>query len=251
MSSVPRHCSHSATRSSSQRLCTRSLGAPLQPQRHPQQQPVPLHSFFAWSTGKCTTAWEVETSHSALPSTRWCGRPCTCTLVCCRQAATSLTERSPRLTEKVQPHICDLHEAHFRMTKPPTKTKTPASDARAKADSPDSSHRAYRSSPDAQSRRTSVYSDESSTSVLPQRSPAPSPRRKLPHQKTSHRTKTRRTCHANQERPMTKHITAQLGDSMCLTAVPTPWAHVGSSKSSRQKGADKAPARPNHVRKES
>jgi len=50
---------------------------------------------------------------------------------------------------------------------------------------------------------------------------------------------------------MTKHITAQLGDSMCLTAVPTPWAHVGSSKSSRQKGADKAPARPNHVRKES
>ena len=50
---------------------------------------------------------------------------------------------------------------------------------------------------------------------------------------------------------MTKHITAQLGDSMCLTAVPTPWAHVGSSKTSRQKGADKAPARPNHVRKES
>ena len=197
MSSVPRHCSHSATRSSSQRLCTRSVGAPpLQPQRHLQQQPVPLHSFFAWSTRKCTTAWEVETSHSALPSTRWCGRPKVSTAdplhlhTCMLPTSSHISDRKvPRLTEKVQPHICDLHEAHFRMTKPPTKTKTPASDARAKADSPDSSHRAYRSSPDAQSRRTSVYSDESSTSVLPQRSPAPSPRRKLPHQKTSHRTK--------------------------------------------------------------
>ena len=93
---------------------------------------------------------------------------------CMLPTSSHISDRKvPRLTEKVQPHICDLHEAHFRMTKPPTKTKTPASDARAKADSPDSSHRAYRSSPDAQSRRTSVYSDESSTSVLPQRTQRP------------------------------------------------------------------------------
>ena len=212
-------CESKRARLSSQKRLRNELSpSPLQPQRHPQQQPAPLHSF-SWSTTTAAAApptaaasapalvlrLEHRKVHDRMGSRNFPQRPSKHTLVwtskvstagtlhlhtCMLPTSSHISDRKvPRLTEKVQPHVCDLHEAHFRMTKPPTKTKTPASDARAKADSPDSSHRAYRSSPDAQSRRTSVYSDESSTSVLPQRSPAPSPRRKLPHQKTSHRTK--------------------------------------------------------------
>ena len=159
MSSVPRHCSHSATRSSSQRLCTRSLGAP------PLQPPAPPTA--AASAPALVLRLEHQKVHDRMGSRNFPQRPSKHTLVwtskvstagplhlhtCMLPTSSHISDRKvPRLTEKVQPHICDLHEAHFRMTKPPTKTKTPASDARAKADSPDSSHRAYRSSPDAQS----------------------------------------------------------------------------------------------------